>query len=526
MGKRSALFCYVLFCTVVFCFTSNVVLARDTLTIALQDDTASLDPAKTIETAAAGIMTQLYDTLVAYVGDDFSQVVPELAESWEVKEDGRTWLFHLRQDVSFASGNPLTANDVVYSLRRTVALEGSPSWFLTQFGITEDSIAKIDDYTVQIVLEQQYASGLFLSCLAFPMGTAILDQKLVMQHEQAGDMGSAWLEEHSAGSGPYVLQERKRESPSEYVLSANKLHWRGLPSFHKFVIKGVQESIEQMFLLEQGGIDIAWNLLPEQVQILVNNPDIRISEALTLYNVYIGMNQGYAPLQNADIRKAIRYAIDYDNLIKRVVGGAGINMQTIIPKGLLGYHPAMPYSYDIARAKELLAQGGYPDGFTVELTCLNYSPWIDIARQVKSDLAKVGITVTIVQLNPEKMVEVWFARENQLFLWEWGADYADPDALAKPFAHSDSLGEDATVQQLAWWFKYVNKDTSRLVEQAAQELDPQKRAELYQQISEIILYDGPFAILFTKMHQYAVRTDIMDFVKNPTMVVVPFPQLK
>jgi peptide/nickel transport system substrate-binding protein len=264
-----------------------------------------------------------------------------------------------------------------------------------------------------------------------------------------------------------VLHTRKREAPTEYWLKANERYWGEKKHFAQLLVKGVQDSIQQMVLLEQGDIDIAWNLQPDQVQIIGNNPDIQVSETDTLYLVYMGMNQGYAPLQSRDVRNAIRFAIDYDGIIEHVMGGAGVKTQTFIPKGLLGHNPAQPYTYDVEKAKQLLSQAGYPNGFEVELSCLNYSPWIDLAMKVKGDLIKVGITVQVVQLPVDKLIEVWFTRQSQLLVWEWGVDYADPDATAKPFAHSDSLDDDATVQQGAWWFKYVNKDTSALVEQAA-----------------------------------------------------------
>ncbi len=507
-------------------YSEYALAQKDTLIIGMQDDVASLDPAKSFETAAAGIMTQVYDTLVGYAEEDFTQAIPKLAETWEISEDGKVWTFHLRQNVSFASGNPMNADAVVFSLRRAIRLAGTPSWLLTQFGMTEESITASDAYTVKIVLNQQYAPGLLLSCLATPFASSILDPTVVMEHEQNGDMGSVWLEDHSAGSGPYVLQQRKREKPTEYLLTVNPSYWKGQPPFKLVIVKGIQESVEQMALLEQGKIDIAWNLQPDQVRILSNNLDSRIFETLTLYNVYIGMNQGYAPLQKTEVRDAIRYAIDYDGMIEYVIGGAGVKHQTFIPKGLLGYNPTMPYNHDIEKAKALLTQGGYPNGFDVELYCLNYSPWLDIARQIKNDLAKVGINASIVQLTVDKLLEAWFARTTQLFVWEWGVDYADPDAVAKPFAHSDSPGEDATFKQTAWWFNYVNKETSALVEQAAQEIVPEKRAELYKQITDIILRDGPYAFLFTKVHQYAVRTEVMDSLKSPSKVVVPFPQLR
>jgi peptide/nickel transport system substrate-binding protein len=124
------------------------------------------------------------------------------------------------------------------------------------------------------------------------------------------------------------------------------------------------------------------------------------------------------------------------------------------------------------------------------------------------------------------MIEVLFSRETQLFLWEYGVDYADPDAMAKAFAHSDSPGDDATVKLLAWCFRYVNLETSKLINQAARELNPEKRATLYKQITEIILHDGPFAILFSKIHQYGVRSEVSDFIGNPSMVWITFPTIK
>ena len=238
------------------------------------------------------------------------------------------------------------------------------------------------------------------------------------------------------------------------------------------------------------------------------------------------MNQGYAPLQKLEVRDAIRYALDYDGIVNYILQGAADPIQTIIPKGLLGYNPVMPYTYNPEIAKQLLTQGGYPNGFDIELNCLNYSPWLDIALKIKSDLAKVGINVQIIQLSAEKMLEVLFDRESQLYLWECGVDYVDPDTRAKLFAHSNSLGDDAIVKLLAWWFKYVNQETSNLTDQAAREFDPAKRAALYKQVTEIILDEGPFALLFSKIHQYGVRLEVSAFIESPPMVWIFFPKLR
>lgn len=503
---------------------AGIVSAKDTLVIGMQDDTASLDPAKTYEIAAWGILSQIYEKLVDFDKDDVSQHIPELAESWEIGEDGKTWMFHLREGVQFSSGNPVNADAVVFSLRRAIKLAGPASWLLTQFGLTEESISKIDDTTVQIVLGQQYAPALFLSCLSSI--TASIIDPAVMEYERGYDMGSAWLEDHSAGAGPYMLVERNREEPGYYVLKTNAAYWGNPPAFQELVVKRVQEPLDQMFLLENGKLDVAWNLTADQLTELSDNPDFQVVRTATLTIVYFMMNVGYEPFSKPKVRDAVRYAIDYDGIIRYTLQGGGELIQTIIPKGLLGYNPSAPYSFSPDKAKALLSEAGYSNGFAVEYACLNFSPHLDIARQVKDDLAKVGITVAIKPVDASVLFDVYLNRNSQIVSWEWLPDYVDPDMNAKGFAHSDSPNEDASVQLLAWWGNYVNIETSQLVERAAQELDLEKRKDLYYTITEIILDDGPFAILYSPFKQYAVRAEVSGLLGTPSVLVISFPLLR
>lgn len=489
---------------------------KDTLIIGIQDDIVSLDPAKAYEAVSWGLISQLYQRLVSFKGDNFTDPEPELAESWELKDDKTTWLFHLRKGIVFSSGNPVNADAVVFSLHRTLKLEGDPSWLLAQFGITEESITKIDEYTVQVSLDQQYAPGIFLSCLATPV-SSILDPKEVMAHEQDGDMGSAWLEEHSAGSGRFVLEQQTRGE--SYVLTANKHYSKDVKPLKQIIVKNVVEPIEQAILLEKGEIDIAWNLQSDQVRRLETNFDIQIYDTPTFELVFIAMNLNYEPLGKSEVRDAIRYAIDYDGILDFILQGAGKKIQTFIPKGMAGYNPAMPYTLDREKAKALLAEAGYPDGFEVELMCEDSLPWSDIALQIKSDLAKIGIKVKIVLKSYDEMYEIWYSRNHQLVLDFWGVDYVDPDANAKPFVSSES-------EALAWTSYYVNQEISKLVTAAAQELDPKKREELYKQITEVILDDGPYAILYSPLKQFGVRFEVRDSVGLPSMAAPFFPTLR
>ena len=500
---------------------SSSALAKDTIIIGIQDTTASLDPAKSYDEVSLGMIKQLlYERLVNFEGDDFAQAVPELAESWEQGEDKRTWTFHIRKGVSFASGNPVNADSVVFSLRRAIKKQSDPAWLLIQFGLSEETITKIDEYTVQLVLDRQYAPNLFLSCLAFNIAS-ILDQKTVMEHEQNGDMGSAWLEEHSAGSGPFILDKSKRGE--SYTFKINERHWKDLPITKQIIVKNIEEPFKQALMLDKGEIDIAWNLQSDNLNRLEANPDIDIYETPTLTTVHFVMNQGYPPLAKSKVRKAIRYAIDYDEIVNLILDGAAVKTQTFLPDWMLGYNPAMPYNLDVEKAKQLLADAGYPNGFDVELLCLNYPPWPTLAMKLKNDLKAIGVQVEITQTNVPGMIDAYVSRNFQLHLWQWQPDYIDPDSNAKAFAHSDSVGDDASVKSVAWFSKYVNVETSKLVEQAALEEDQHKRELMYKEITNIILDDGPFAILYVAKKLYGIQFDARDSIGIPSVLWVNFP---
>jgi peptide/nickel transport system substrate-binding protein len=504
-----------------FSLTPYAAGEKDTLVIGLQDDAASLDPAKTYEISAWGLLGQTYEMLVDFREDDITQPVPQLAESWEVKDNGRIWIFHLRKDVKFSTGNSMNADAVVFSLQRAIKLAQDVSWLLTQFGMTEDSITKVDDYTVQIVLDKQYASGIFLSCLSTTVAS-ILDPAL-MDHEQDGDMGSAWLESHSAGSGPFVLEQATLGE--SYLLTENEYYWGEKSPFKQIVVKNVREPFEQAIMLEKGEIDIAWNLLPDQIKRLEGNPDLQTYQVPTLTIVYFRMNLAYAPLAKSEVRDAIRYAINYDSMVDFILQGSAQKIQTLIPKGLLGYNPSMPYSQDIEKAKQLMAEAGYADGFEAEFVCPEGSPWVDVATGIKADLAKIGINIKIIPSTGEQLQEIDSARGGQLAMWDWLPDYADPDNNVKAFSHSDSAGDDATVQLLAWMSHYVNPEIATLADQAGFEQDVEKRKELYQKITDAILDDGPFAILYTPAKQYGVRLEVLDYV-GVQSILAWFPSLK
>lgn len=495
--------------------------AKDTLVIGIQDNSVSLDPAACYEIVGGALIDKLYDTLVAFDQGDFTKIAPRLAESWDVSPDGNMWTFHLRKDVTFSSGNPMNADAVVFSLRRVLKLAKDPSWLLTQFGIKEESIVKLDDFTVQITLDQPYAPNLFLSAaMAFSVAS-ILDPETVLAHEQNGDLGSAWLDDNAAGSGAYLLEQRTRGEVT--VFKASPKYWRGQPAFQTVVVNHVGDSTEQAALLAQGKIDVAWNLTPESVSMLSSRTDMQVMQTGVLNVIHLVMNLGYAPFAKPEVRQAIRYAIDYDGLIQNVLGGAGLKVQTFIPQGMFGHNPALPYNHDIAKAKELLASAGYPDGFDLTINCFDFSPWEEVSLSLKTDLAKVGIRVTVNPRSPKETRGDLRSRTYQATLIQWLSDYPDPDGNAKGFAYAPDISETASFKQKAWQSNYLNPETTKLVEQATMENDEATRKALYQQITDMILVDGPYAILYQPIRQYAVRNEIADQIGEPNALYLDFP---
>ncbi|MDW8035490.1 MAG: ABC transporter substrate-binding protein, partial [Candidatus Korarchaeum sp.] len=435
----------------------------DTLIIAMDtSDAVSLDPARAYEFTSCFVTNQLYDKLVDFELPDLINVKPEVAERWEYSPDGLVWTFYIRKGIKFASGNPLTADDVVYSLQRVIKLKQTAYSVIEPFLKVPEQIEKVDDYTVRIRLNKTVAPGFFLSVLTFTT-SSIVDSKVVEAHAKEGDMGSGWLTDHSAGSGPFILEKWDRES--QFVLRANPNYWKpGQPALKNIIIKHVPEPTDQLLLIQKGDADVVIDLTADQVKQVENQPEIKVVRVERFLNRYIGMNVAVKPLDKEEVRDAIRYCIDYDAIVNDILKGAAVKWQTVVPKGLLGANPKAPYYKNVTLAKQLLAKAGYPDGFEIELTTAPTYPAIDIATKIQADLAECGIRVKINQMTASMMYEKYRKQGLQLVLAQWGSDYPDPDSNAMAFGNH-------RIRQLAWRNSWYDDYAAELAEKASVEMD-------------------------------------------------------
>lgn len=460
----------------------------------------SLDPAVCYEIEGHWMLNSVYDPLVKFKAGSASEIEPCLATSWDIS--GKTLTFTIRQGVKFSNGDPLDAEAIAYSLKRVVKLEQTPSWILTQFGVTEDSI-KVIGNTVQITMDQAYSPSLVLSCMTFITGT--VNPKVAEENAKEGDMGMAYLTDHSAGSGPYVLVSWERNA--KIVLEHNEYYWGRKPQIKRIVVVDIPESSSQLLQLKKGTIDMAWNLEYDQI------PEVDATEGLYTIKtplfklIYLAMNGEHPPLDNVLVRRAIKSAIDYKGIIT-ATGGGVMELHTFIPHGMFSHYDGQAYPYDPEKAKELLRKAGYPDGFEITLTVPDFLA--TAGTVVKTNLEAVGIKTDLQVIAYSTLLGKYRKQGLEVVIARWGADYGDPDAQAKPFAHCRTTGPEAKVKQLAWRNAYANPEFTDMVEKAAFIEDRDKREQVYLELQKKWQEDGAFAILY----QYSGQLGLKDKIKN------------
>ncbi|WP_448535122.1 ABC transporter substrate-binding protein [Pseudothermotoga sp.] len=485
---------------------------KDTLVIAANTGIfITLDPGVCYETFAAAVVTAAYSGLTKLeVINGVITPVPDLAERWEVSQDGTLWTFHLRKGLVFSNGDPLTAEDVVFSLKRVLKIRKSPAWLFEMIGLTaenmEETIVAVDPHTV-VLKTEPFAPNIILSIIAPPWG-GVVNKKVVLANEVNNDLGQAYLLDKSvnAGAGPYIILEWKR---NEIVrLTANTRYWAGPPPIKNIIIRDVPEETTQFLLVQRGDVDVAWNITTEQAAQLRDNPlpNVRLVTTPAQSNEYLGMNTGYGPLGNEKVRLAIKYAIDYDAIINGVMRGFAVLNQNFAPIGYFGYVEMNPFKRDVAKAKQLLAEAGYPDGFEVELMTSTTEVRRNEAVVIQSNLAEIGIKANIVIMPAGEMYAKMRQQGHQLIIGGWGIDYPDIDNLAKAFANY-------RIKQLAWRCMWYDDYAADLAEKAGMEPDPAKRAALYKELQEYWIMKGPFAMLYQPVSFWAVSNDVLDFEK-------------
>ncbi len=482
------------------------------------DDIITLDPQESFEYSGAEIGGNVYQKLVIADPASPDKLIPQLAERWEIGADHKTYTFHMRQGVKFASGKPVTAEDAAFSIQRAVIINKAPGFIFTQFGLTKDNVAQrvkaVDAKTLQIELPEAFAPTFLLYCLTANVGS-IVEKAAVMANQKDSDLGGAWLKTNSAGSGPLAV---RNWLASESVTLDLNAHYAGTdkPTWNRFVIRHMSEPSAQLLALRQADIDYARNLGPDQLRAIAGNADFVTTPANRASLMYIALNQKHPILSKPQVRQAIKWAIDYTAIEKNITANTYRAHQAFLPAGLPGALTDKPFQKDVARAKALLAEAGHPDGFEISLDHFSGAPLGDIAQAIQSDLAAIGIKVNLLGGEMRAIITKTRARTHEMAMLRWGSDYFDPNSNAQAFCENTDNSDGATIKPLTWRLSWQDKEISDLSQAAVRELDGDKRIAMYQQLQRLHRERAPFVVLLQEIEVPTARRGVSGLRVGPT----------
>jgi peptide/nickel transport system substrate-binding protein len=491
---------------------------RDTLVLAQAlDDMITLDPAESFEISTAEIMGNTYDRLLRVDPANPAQLVGDLARNWSVSAGGRTFQFELKPNLKFASGHPLAAEDVVFSLQRAVLLDKSPAFILTQLGLKKETVRQrvtaTGPLTLSLEIDRDLSPSLVYNCLTANVAS-VVDRRLLMSKEANGDFGHAWLRTQYAGSGPLkIVQWRANEL---VAMERNEQHHSIRAPMARVIVRHVKESTTQRLLLQKGDIDVARNLTPQDLDAVRANPELKLASARRGELMYLAMNQKNPNLARPEVREALKWLIDYDAVGQTLVRNIAEVHQTFLPAGVLGASSQKPYRLDVAKARALLAQAGLSQGFKLTIDMRTVQPYQAITEVLQQGLRQVGITLEVLPGDGKQTLSRYRARQHDLYLGSWGMDYWDPHTNADAFARNLDNSDAAATKSLAWRNSWQVAEFSRRVEAAVMERDAARRARLYQELQGDFLKVSPFAILFQVVEVAAMRAPVEGLMIGPT----------
>ena len=464
----------------------------------LGHDPKTLDPARVSDIYSLSVSQQIFDGLVQY--DSALTIVPALAEFWRASRDGAVWTFNLRHGVKFHHGREVNADDVVYSFARILdpkTRSGAAELFLNIKGAREfregraksvSGLVALDRRTVQVTLDDHVAPFVAIAAVGH---AKIVPRDLV---ESQGEAFGA----QPVGTGPFrfVRWDRGRE----IVLEANAEYFDGAPRLTRLLFRifpGEQrDAMQEEF--QKGNLEDA--PVPARVDrraLATSGGYIYVKRPMISARFY-GFNTRAKPLNDRRVRQAIVQAIDRETIVEGVYLGQVTYARGVLPPGMLGFNPGLTgYPYDPARARELLAQAGYPGGRGLPpLTIWSGARQADIVRDhalIKKWLAAIGITADF-QYNTDWQAFSKMLDDGKLpiFLYAWYADVPDPDNFLTKLFHSKSPRN---------FFGYANPVVDELLTGARSAGDIQRRVELYRRAEQLILDDAPIVPVFHRAYE-------------------------
>lgn len=494
----------VLICGVIFLCSCGEKRDQKILFARLSADVTTLDPALAVDVSSGMIAAKLFNGLVKY-GKDM-EIVPDIANKWEVSPDGCTYTFYLRQKVKFTNNREVEASDFKYSFERVLNLKtlSSRTWvfdkvvgakeFMAGYTSEVSGLIVKDKWTFQIVLSQPFAP--FLGFLAMPTAYVVPKEEVEKWKQD--------FSKHVIGTGPFKLMKWRNDE--KIVLSANPDYFEGAPKIKGIEYRIIPEELTALAEFESGNLDVM-GLPASEFKRFINHPKWKdnIASQVDMNVYYLGLNCQKPPLDKIEVRQALNYAINKEIIIKTVLENKASLSHGPIPSNIAGYCAELkPYDYDPQKARDLLSRAGLKDGFELKIFQKSSKEVLNIAEVIQAQLKDVGIKAEIIQVEWSALKEMINKGDTDSFYLAWVADYPDAENFLTPLFHSANWGSGGNRA------RYKNPIIDQLIDEAAKTIDTKKRLELYQQIEAKIVSEAPWVFLW---HQksYAIH---QKWVKN------------
>lgn len=500
---------------VAFAFGPSVVLAQaagETLIVAGPRTPESLDQEYPPTEAVHELRRNVYERMLGYAMrtgedgvayEDFGDIVGFLAEGWEVAPDFTSITFRLRPGVKSAAGNVLTADDVMWSFERGWALKSNFHWYMTQILKIEDfasAFAKVDDMTVRVSIPNPSP---LIEKLWVNSDLGIIDATLLKQHVTDADpWGQRWLATNSASFGPYAVT---RYAPGqEIVYEANPDYWRGAPALKRVIFREMPTSANRVAAIQAGAVDVAEFLSPRELSLLEKMPGVAVHKVFGNYIHRVEMNNTAGPFADVRVRQALNYLVPRDEISQAVYFGTARPTKSPISEIYPGFTDEyFTYTQDVEKAKTLLTEAGFPEGFETEL---GYRTGDQIEEELavilQTAFARAGVKVTLSKLPASTLVERYTKGEIPMYFFRDMAIVPDAAYVANLWLNSASLINYA---------RFKSEEVDALINSALTSTDEPKRLTDMKRVQQIVVEQAPWVFLFNPGYQLATRANVKGY---------------
>ena len=512
-------------------FMTSISNASKTLRFAISVDINELDPGNSLPSY---VVDNIFEGLLKFKTGN-TKIDPCLATSWEVSEDGKEITFYLRKGVKFHDGSDFNADAVVFSFARQYD-QNHPyhqygNWITWKYMFNDVfKIEKIDDYTVKLVLTRPNAS--ILTNLAMCQVSIVSPTNAEKYKEDAF--------KHPCGTGPFKFVEWVKNQ--HVTLEANENYWLKRAKLDRLIFEIIPDPSTRLMALEVGEVQGMEYPDPADFKNIISNPDLVLITETGMNVGFIAMNTGYGyvdsnkngvkddneplektpgyfePLTKKKVRQAINMAIDKQAIVDHIYMGTAIKAKNGIPPFMLGYNDEIEdYPYNPKRAKELMTEAGYSDGFEVTMHVMPVSrPYMfdppKIGEVIQSYLAEIGVKVKLYQVEWANYLQELFNGKHQICLFGWIGDNADSDNFLNVL-HGTDRASIGTATNFAF---YINEQAQELLSKALATYNNEKRATYYRKVQEMIHEDAGWVYLVHSTQNTVFRKKIKGFIPNPT----------